>query len=152
MQCSITFDPATDSAEDVALAVAYAFGYETVEDLVTGAPTEEEDVDDTPPATAATASGWNKPKMRRYVTALKPTARKILRAIAVKAPEATVPDTQAAAGLEAYQYAGSMSSFGFAARNTRGVKEKPFTKVGQAYEMNPTVAKLAIEALDELGF
>ena len=82
MQCSITFDPTVDSANDVALAVAYAYGYDNIEDLVTGAPTEEEDVDETPAATAATPNGWSKPKMRRYVTALKPTARKILRAIA----------------------------------------------------------------------
>lgn len=152
MQYSITFDPSVDMGEEVALAVAYAFGYETVEDLVTGTPAEEEDLDDSPPATATTPYGWSKPKMRRYATALKPTARKVLRAIAENAPEVSLEDTQAAAGLEAYQYAGSMSSFGFAARNTKGVKEKPFTKVGKTYQMDPSVAQLALGALDELGF
>jgi hypothetical protein len=152
MQHSITFDTAVDAAEEVALAVAYAFGYETVEDLITATPTEEEDVDETPPATAATLSGWSRPKMRRYVSALKPTARKILRAIAENAPEVSLEDTQAAAGLEAYQYAGSMSSFGFAVRNTKGVREKPFTKVDKTYQMDTAVAQIALSALDDLGF
>ena len=43
MQISITFDPQHDAAEDVALAIAYAYGYETVEDLLYHLPFRYED-------------------------------------------------------------------------------------------------------------
>lgn len=157
MQIAVTFDPEHDAAGDVALAVAYAFGYETVEDLLEQAgdlelELVEEDEPESPPATASTVQGWTKPKMKRYITALRPTARKILRAIAEGAPEVSLEQAQQAAGLDAYKYAGAMSSFGFAARNTRGVKEKPFTKDGKSYRMHPPVAEVVIAAMDELGF
>ncbi|MGY1825957.1 hypothetical protein [Blastococcus sp. SYSU DS0541] len=154
MQIAITFDPERDAAEDVALALAYAYGYETVEDLLQGTDEFElvDDEPESPPATAGTVHGWTKPKMKRYVSALRPTARKILRAIAEGAPEVSLEQAQEAAGLDAYKYAGAMSSFGFAARNTRGVKEKPFTKDGKTYLIQPAVADVVLAAMDELGF
>lgn len=152
MQVTVTFDPAEDESEAVALQVAYAYGLESVEDLTNGLSDDETSEVEVPVATAANPKGWSPAKMRRYVTALKPTARTVLRAIADGAPEASLEDVQKASGLEAYQYAGSMSSFGFAARNTRGVKEKPFVKADKAYVMDEAVAQIAIEALDHLGF
>lgn len=149
MQHSLTFDTTVDSGDDVALAVAYAYGYESVEDLLTEGLVEIDEEDDVPPATASAPNGWTKPKMVRYVGALKPAARKILKVIAQEAPEVTIEHVQQAADLEAYKYAGSMSSFGFAANNTRGVKERPFNKVGKSYQMDPKIARLALDALLE---
>lgn len=45
MQQSITFDTQVDEGLDVALAVAYAYGYDSVEELIAAA--EEDDTDDT---------------------------------------------------------------------------------------------------------
>lgn len=155
MQISIAFDPAVDRRQDIALSVARAFGLDTIDDLL--APSEEDDGEAAeeaaaPPATATNPKGWTNSKMRRYVAELAPTALKVLRAIAEGAPEVGIEQVQAAAGLEAYQYAGSMSSFGFAARNTHGVKEKPFVKVDKIYQMDPAVAQIALTALTEGGF
>ncbi|MGI8528361.1 MAG: hypothetical protein ACR2KO_02680 [Geodermatophilaceae bacterium] len=66
-------------------------------------------------------------------------------------PEISVDDTRAEVGLEDYEYAGTMSSFGFAARKTRGVQSRPFDKVKRVYQINTEIAKLALSALDELG-
>lgn len=101
------------------------------------------------PANANYPGGWTKPKMRRYVTALTPNAKKVLRVIAENAPVVDVETAQLGSGLDGYIYAGSMSSFGFAARNTHGVKEKPFVKVAKKYEMDAALAALAISVLDE---
>jgi hypothetical protein len=44
VQQSITFDTQVDDGLDVALAVAYAYGYDSIEELV--ASSAEEDADD----------------------------------------------------------------------------------------------------------
>lgn len=152
MNISITFNPAVDSSHDIALRLAYAYGYESIGDLVAADPEDDPEAAEVPTGTALSANGWTASKMRRYIKALKPTARAVLRVIAENAPEVSIEDVQAAAGLQTYQYAGSMSSFGFAARNTHGVKEKPFEKIGKAYHMNEAVAEIAITALGHLGF
>jgi hypothetical protein len=155
MQQSVTFDTEVDDAGAVALAVAYAYGYDSIEELVE--TTIDDDTEgavgeaDTVPNGSTYPGGWSTPKMRRYIKALKPTAQKVLRAIAESAPNADVQVVQDASGIHGYQYAGSMSSFGFAARNTHGVKTKPFEKVGSTYEMDPQLAKLTLAVLGELG-
>lgn len=151
MNQSITFDIETDQAHDVALAVAYAFGLDSLEDLL--AEVEEDHFD---MATGDSSEeptypdGWKAAKMKRYIKALKPNAKEVLKVIATHTPSAPIATVQAESGLEGYVYAGSMSSFGFAARNTHGVKDKPFTKVGKTYEMDPGVAKLVLEVVDAL--
>lgn len=100
---------------------------------------------------AATVYGWPRLKMRRYVKALAPTAQSILRIIALNAPRIAVDIVQEESELGPSAYAGSMSSFGFAVKRTRGVKEKPFTKIGGTYEMDEDVAKMALDVLDELS-
>lgn len=154
MNISITFDPSVDSSQDVLLSLAHAYGHESIDDLVTADLGDLEAIDEdlAPTAPAQSANGWTPSKMRRYAKSLAPTARTVLRVIAEGAPEVSVEDVQAASGLETYQYAGSMSSFGFAARNTHGVKDKPFEKVGKTYQMNEVIAEIAIDALDYLGF
>lgn len=155
MQQSITFNTDEDVVSDVLVAVAFAFGYDTVEAALEEAEVEAaEDEADEHDGSGADAQpfGWSAARMRRYVTALQPTARTVLRAIAQGAPSITVDDAQAAAGLPAQVYGGAMSSFGFAARNVRGVKEKPFTKVGRTYQIDPAVARIATDALDALGY
>lgn len=159
MQQSITFNTDEDVVGDVLMAIAYAYGYDAVEDALEEAQVEaaeedeaEEEDEATAPAMTSRPFGWTGAKMRRYVTALQPTARTVLRAIAEGAPSITVDDAQAAAGLPAQVYGGAMSSFGFAARNVRGVASKPFTKVGRTYQIDPAVAQVAIEALDALGY
>jgi len=154
MQQSLIFDTEVDDCAVVALAVAYAYGYDSLEQVVEASGAGEEgEFEEGEAQVAGTLypAGWSVPKMRRYVKALKPTAQRVLRAIAENAPEADVDAVQEASGIDGYQYAGSMSSFGFAARNTWGVKDKPFAKVGRKYEMSVEVAKLALTVLDELG-
>lgn len=147
MKHSIEFDPSEDAAYDVALAVAFAFGYDSVEQLM------EDEVDEVeaaePHAPTNYPGGWTRPKMRRYVAALTPNAKKVLQVIAANAPVVNVETVQQGSGLDGYIYAGSMSSFGFAARNTHGVKDKPFVKVGKTYEMDGVIAELAKSVLDE---
>lgn len=152
MQQSITFNTDEDVVSDVLVAIAFAYGYDSVEDAVEQAEVEaaEEEQEDVP-GLEARPFGWSAAKMRRYVTALQPTARTVLRAIAEGAPSITVDDAQAAAGLPAQVYGGAMSSFGFAARNVRGVSQKPFTKVGRTYQIDPAVAAIALGALDAVG-
>lgn len=147
MKQSIEFDTVEDEAVDVALAVAWAYGYSSVEELV-DAEGETADVDNGPTVTSF-PGGWSKPKMRRYVAALQPNAKKVLGVIAQHAPEVDVETVQDESALEGYVYAGSMSSFGFAAKNTHGVKEKPFVKVGKSYEMHESIAQLVLSVLDE---
>lgn len=144
---SIEFNVTEDDAVDVATAVAWAYGYASVDELVE-ASSEEAEVDDGPVATYL-PNGWSKPKMRRYVAALTGNARTVLRVIASHAPEVDVETVQNDSGLQGYIYAGSMSSFGFAARNTRGVKDKPFVKVAKRYEMDRAIADLVLSVLDE---
>lgn len=150
MKQSIEFDTAEDAAVDVALAVAWAYGYSSVEELV-DAEGEAADADDEegPAAPTTVPGGWTKPKMVRYVSALQPNARSVLGVIAAHAPEVDVDTVQAESGLDGYVYAGSMSSFGFAAKNTHGVKEKPFSKYGKRYEMDKAVADLVLTVLAE---
>lgn len=149
MLVTISFDPDVDRSNMVALQLAWSYGLDTVEDLL--ADDEDEDIEkesDTPPD----LEFWTASKMRKYVTQLKPTARKVLRAIADQAPEATVESVQSSTGLEPSSFAGSMSSFGFAVKNTRGVREKPFTKNGHLYSMTLPIADLVLDTLDESGF
>jgi hypothetical protein len=149
MKCSIEFDPSEDTPYDVALAVAYAFGFDSVEELVE-VEVDESAPEEEGPAPTSYLGGWTKSKMRRYVVALKPNARKVLRVIAENAPEVDVETVQEGSGLDGYIYAGSMSSFGFAARNTHGVKDKPFVKVGKSYQMDVHIAHLVISVLDDM--
>lgn len=153
MQQSILFNTDEDVVSDVLVAVAYAYGYDTVEDALEEAEVEEEEQDEAGGAiTEHRPYGWSPAKMRRYITALQPTARRVLRAIAEGAPSVAVDDAQAAAGLDAQVYGGAMSSFGFAARNVRGVSAKPFTRVGRSYQIDPAVARVALDALEALGY
>lgn len=153
MQQSITFNTDEDVVSDVLVAVAFAYGYDTVEDaLEQAAQAEDDEQEDSAVPADGRPFGWSPAKMRRYVTALQPTARAVLRSIARGAPSITVDDAQAAAGLSAQVYGGSMSSFGFAVRNVRGVTAKPFTKVGRTYQIDPAVARIALDALDALGY
>jgi hypothetical protein len=95
---------------------------------------------------------WSLPKMKRYVEALKPNGRQVLRAIVDLGPgPVTVDKVQAKVGLTKAHYAGAMSTFGFAARNMRGVHERPFTLSGRTYYIAPLIAALADEALKDLG-
>ncbi|MGU3438240.1 hypothetical protein ACNHUS_35175 [Actinomycetes bacterium M1A6_2h] len=149
MLVTISFDPDVDRPNDVALQLAWSYGFNTVDELLAGDEDEEfEEEGDTPPD----LEGWTASKMRKYVTQLKPTARKVLRAIADQAPEATVESVQSSTGLEPSSFAGSMSSFGFAVKNTRGVRVKPFSKNGHLYSMTVPIADLVLETLDEAGF
>lgn len=155
MQQSITFNTDEDVVSDVLAAVASAFGHDTVAAALEEAEVEaaeEEDDERVGSGAYARPFGWSAARMRRYLAALQPTARTVLRAIAQGAPSITVDDAQAAAGLPAQVYGGAMSSFGFAARNVRGVTSKPFTKVGRTYQIDPGVARVAIDALDALGY
>ncbi|OZE37235.1 hypothetical protein CH259_10010 [Rhodococcus sp. 05-2254-4] len=133
----------------VALQLAWSYGFVSVDDLLTADEDEDTEEEDD---VAADLSGWTAPKMRRYVTQLKPTARKVLRAIADEAPEATVESVQNSTGLEPSSFAGSMSSFGFAVKNTRGVRDKPFSKNGHLYNMTLPIADLVLNTLDDAGF
>lgn len=153
MNYTITFSPDVDSAHDVLLGISQMYGYASLEELLEQEPeVYEPEVQEEPVRAASTApGGWTMPKMRRYTQALKPNAQRILRVIAENAPEISVDDTQVGVGLEAYEYAGTMSSFGFAARNTYGVRDRPFAKSRRIYQINPEIAKLALAALDELG-
>ena len=145
---SIEFNTAEDEAVDVALAVAWAYGYSSVEELV-DAEGEVVEVDDGLAVATSFPGGWSKPKMRRYVAALQPNARNILGVIAKNAPKVDVETVQIQSGLDGYIYAGSMSSFGFAAKNTHGVKDKPFIKYGKRYEMDKAIADLVVAVLAE---
>jgi hypothetical protein len=145
MNHSVTFDPMTDDVNDILLAVAWAYGYADVTDALEA----EADVEDETEEAVTKPFGWTTPKMRRYVAALMPTAQKVLRAIAEGAPTISVDDAQEASGLKGFEYGGAMSSFGFAARNVRGVKSKPFVKVGRQYQIDPAIAKIVLEVLDE---
>ncbi len=144
MRFHIEFDTSEDVAYDVALAVAHAYGLSSVEEFVEA----EEDAPADNPA-APLPDGWTKPKMIRYVKALQPNAKKVLRVIAENAPSVDVDSVQQKSGLEGYTYAGSMSSFGFAVRNTRGVKEKPFQKRNRSYLIDRAIATLVVQVLDE---
>lgn len=152
MQQSITFDTTLDDPAEVLLAAAWAYGYDSVlEALEEGGYDENDDEDAEAVPRSAAPYGWSRAKMRRYVSVLQPTARLVLRAIAERAPQATMEQVQGAVGLEGSAFAGSMSSFGFAARNTRGVREKPFSRSGETYFMDRSVAEVALAALDELN-
>jgi hypothetical protein len=153
MQQTVSYDPDSDSPAAVALAVAWSFGLDTVEDLALLAESETEDGNESS-ATAQKAEApqaWKLPKMRRYVKALQPRAREVLGAIAEAAPAVPITSVQRAVGLDGSGFAGTMSSFGFAARNTRGVHERPFTKYQGKYHIDEYVAKQALAVLDELG-
>ncbi|MDN3240881.1 hypothetical protein [Glycomyces tritici] len=147
MKIQIQFDTTEDIAYDVALSVARAYGLSSVEEFIE--PDDEEAVIDDEPTPSPIPGGWTKTKMNRYVKALQPNAKKVLGIIAEYAPAVDVDVVQRRSGLEGYTYAGSMSSFGFAVRNTHGVKEKPFTKVGRSYRMDEAVAQLVLTVLKE---
>jgi hypothetical protein len=149
MQQSITFDTTKDTIDEVAEAIAYAYGYNSMQEALDDVGSVDSGAESTIDATYP--GGWTRSKMTRYVRALQPTAQAVLRAIAEGAPAAEADAVQEAAGVDGFVFAGSMSSFGFAVRNTRGVGEKPFRKVQRTYEMDNTVAALAIETLDHLG-
>jgi hypothetical protein len=148
---TVSFDTNVDAGIDVLTAIAYAYGYESPEDLVADAGVEEDEEPEGAPPPSAAPYGWTRPKMKRYVTALRPIACKVLRSVADGAPRTRITDVQRAAGVQGVEFAGAMSSFGFAARNTRGVKTRPFEKIRDDYQMDEAVAELAIEVLDELG-
>ncbi|RYB95120.1 hypothetical protein EUA93_12660 [Nocardioides oleivorans] len=147
MRQSIEFDTAEDEAGDVALALAYAYGYSSIEELVDAEVAALDE--DGPAVTTAYPGGWTKPKMKRYIAALKPNAKVVLSVMAQHAPKVEVETVQNGSGLDGYIYAGSMSSFGFAAKNTHGVKDKPFTKVNKHYEIDESLAQLVLQVLDE---
>ncbi|OUS97292.1 hypothetical protein [Rhodococcus sp. NCIMB 12038] len=147
MQITVSFDPEVDYAEDVAERVAWAYGYQSVEDLL---PSEDGD-DGDGNGDSGGLDGWTATKMKKFALALKPTARKVLRAIAEGAPETTVESIQSTTGLEPSAFAGSMSSFGYAVNNTRGVRDKPYTKNGQVYSMTAPIAELVLRVLDDNG-
>lgn len=132
----------------MAQQVAWAFGLNSAEDLIESL---EGGGDDSVAEDPGDLEGWSSSKMNKYVFRLKPTARKVLRAIAEGAPETTVEHVQASTGLEPAAFAGSMSSFGFAVNNTRGVQTKPFSKSGQTYSMSLPLANLVIQTLDDAG-
>lgn len=46
MQQSITFDTQVDDGLDVALAIAYAYGYDSVEELLAASAEEAEEVEE----------------------------------------------------------------------------------------------------------
>lgn len=150
MNYAVSFNPDEEELSDVLAAVSWIYGYASVEEAVADAVAEDA-VEAAEPRQAAAPGGWTLQKMRRYVLVLQPNAQQVLGIVAHHAPEITVEETQRLVGLDAGVYAGSMSSFGFAARKTRGVKSRPFEKVRRSYQMNPEIAKLALEALDELG-
>lgn len=153
MKYTVTFRLDEDNPHDVLLGISAIYGYDSIQDLLD----QEPEVDELPLGQDASRSaapapgGWTLSKMRRYATALQPNAQRILRVVAENAPEISVDDTRAEVGLEDYEYAGTMSSFGFAARKTRGVQSRPFDKVKRVYQINTEIAKLALSALDELG-
>lgn len=153
MRYTVTFSPDEDNPHDVLLGVSAVYGYASIQDLLDQEPEVDEQLSPEPARSAPSSApgGWTVSKMRRYAVALQPNAQRILRVIAENAPEITVEDTQTEIGLEDYQYAGTMSSFGFAARKTRGVQSRPFDKVKHTYQINSEIAKLALAALDELG-
>jgi hypothetical protein len=146
MQLTVTFDPYQDEMTDVLNVVASTYGYTDVEQALGHDAEEDDEAADTP-----VWGGWTARKMTRYVSALQPHAQMVLRVIAENAPHIAVADVQDAVTLGGPQYGGAMSSFGHAANNTRGVGDKPFAKVGLTYQINPEVAKLALDALDALG-
>lgn len=132
----VAFDPTVDDYDTIIGMVNQAY----VDDLV--------EVDDTPPEAP---DGWTAAKMLRYVRHLAPTGLLAFRAMAESAPEADAADVQAATGLYGMEFAGAMSTFGHAKRNTRGVRYLPFRRHGGIYHMDDKVAALALAALTRIG-
>jgi hypothetical protein len=142
----LVIDPEVDDYEHALelLDVLYGRG-ETIEDDDAedlGAETEDPSVP---------VDGFTPKRMRRYVANLTPDGQKILRYIAKHAPQVEMDDVQADCGYEAAVYAGRMSTFGHAIRNTKGVSRMPFTKHYRVYSINQQVAQMAIDALDRIG-
>jgi len=149
---TVTFRLDEDNPHDVLLGISAIYGYDSIQDLLDQEPERRVTVRTGRQSKRRTSAWWmDTSKMRRYATALQPNAQRILRIVAENAPEISVDDTRAEVGLEDYEYAGTMSSFGFAARKTRGVQSRPFDKVKRVYQINTEIAKLALSALDELG-
>ncbi|HST49063.1 hypothetical protein [Jatrophihabitans sp.] len=153
MHVSISVDPEADDPAVVGLQIARVFGFDTIEDFAAAAAEVEEEEPEEEAIELPTSypAGWNKAKMRRYMRAMRNTAAKATAVIAANAPAVEASVVQEAVGMSGPEYAGSMASAGFAARNTRGVTDKPWEKRGSTYTIDPTLAKLVLEVADELG-
>ena len=152
MQHSIAWSVVEDPPADVVLAVAYSYGYNDIEHMLRDMKDDDEDE---PAVVPHYPNGWTKPKLQRYMLALKPNAAKACVFIAqqVMDGEQQVPSSavQDFVGLYGQQYAGSMASCGFAARNTRGVSSPPWTKDGTFYALPLALAELLVEVCTEQG-
>jgi hypothetical protein len=142
---TLTIDPEVDDYQTVLGLIATLYG-------VTEASTEDDvEAEAAEADISAPVDGFTPQRMRRYVRNLTPDGQRVLRYLAENAPTVEMDDVQKAVGIYSQQYAGLMSTFGHAERNTKGVTRLPFSKHYRVYHINEQVASMAIEALDRVG-
>lgn len=95
--------------------------------------------------------GFTPARMKGYVQKLSETGRQVLRYMAQHAPQVELAEIQKHFDLPPRKWAGTMTTFGFAARETRGVDRLPFVRDRKHYTIDERVAKMALDALDQLG-
>lgn len=145
----IVIDSEVDEYEHALELVDALFGRTAAEDD----ETDEEEAPSTAPADQPVAvEGFTQKRMNSYVQNLTIEGHRILRYLAQHAPQIDIADAQNHFGLGPRQWAGTMSTFGYARRETRGVDRMPFVRDNRRfYVMDDRVAKMALAALDKLG-
>lgn len=150
MQVSVTFDVDVDRVDDIIASIAALYGYPSIGDL-TAALADHQPSTTHPHPTGSVPehpATWTSAKMERYVKQLTRNALRALRTIATHAPEVPIHLVQKEVDLAGAGYGGMMSTFGSAARNTKGITDKPFHKYGDYYIIDNATARLVIETLD----
>jgi hypothetical protein len=129
-------------------------------DALFGRTGQEEDIEEETPEETSSAptekvvpvEGFTPKRMHRYVQNLTIEGHGILRYLAQHAPQIDIADAQEHFSLGPRQWAGTMSTFGYAKRETPGVDRMPFVRDNRRfYVMDERVAKMALAALDKLG-
>jgi hypothetical protein len=95
--------------------------------------------------------GFTPARMKRYVQNLSEIGQAILRYMAQHAPQVELAEIQKHFDRTPREWAGTMTTFGRAARVSKGVDRMPFERDRKHYTIDERVAKMALDALDQLG-
>lgn len=147
---TFTLDPEVDDYDTMRAMLDGVYGV-TAEETGPASPTAKHTE-----AEEVMPNGWTKKRMAAYLANVKEGGRDALRIIADNAPEIGFSEVQEAMGYgpdEAATYGGRMTTLAHAANRTRGVKSKPFDQdySTRTYQIDPKIAALVIEVLDEMA-
>lgn len=142
---TVAFDPDVDTHADVTAMIDRVYG------LAADAVTMSEEPAESGDSVSFNGTTWTPAKMSRYVANLTEGGQQALRAMIGLGQHSNIEDVQQQVGMAPAKYAGTMSTFGHAVNNTRGVYGKPFIRNGDTYFLPANVAALADDALRTVG-